>query len=372
MKKISQIKQQLSNIVFDAYTVLNWSIGNPIGRDYAEYSLRKWGKYGLLGVAGLLISCNPNPDDGDDDSGVLPDTTPPAITLEIDDGYLRGTGVDGSGVDLSLYVDKNNNSLFEESELVGSATANPNETARIDVEIQSISDLLSGTSYNAQLKGVDKSLATNETTTNTSFTTRSSDVTGPYSPTVTASTGITNGSISLDVLINGDDVSNQETEEVSGIATTKLYAIPIQANFEKSELESYGTLLATYTDEAGTTRTEEKTLATSNANYAIYSISEDNAGNETIDFEDLVLSGGPTQLGHRFIGSIEGFTGGTIDVYGVVGGFQEKLVEYTPESDGTINLEVSKYVNGSSLSLVYDGTEKQFTYQQGELDSVNF
>jgi hypothetical protein len=169
----------------------------------------------------------------------------------------------------------------------------------------------------------------------------------------------------------GDDVSNQSTEEVSGLASTKFYAMPITASFTKSDLETYGVLLDTLTEGAGHTEVTDYTLPSNSSDYAIYSLSEDTEGNETLDLEDVVRTGGGVMPGHSFLVS-NANAGGTIDVYGIVGSHEELLGSYTPNGSGQATIVLQYYVDDETVELRYDGSAQQFTYGMGEVDAVNF
>lgn len=371
---MKRIKESLTELAIDAYTSLNHMIGNPIDRDYAAYSLKEGGKYGvILGAAAVLAACNPNQGDDDNDGGYVPDTTAPTLTLDANAQHLLAEASDGSGVDLSLFVDKNKNSIFETSEQVDETSAAALETASLDVAISSISGLTPGQSYDAEAQAVDKSAAANSSLTQETFTVPLRlDVTTPYSPTVTGSAGTLFGQIDLDILINGDDISNQASENVSGLKDTKFYAMPITADFTKADLQTYGTLLDTFFDDAGSALSKSYTLSSMSADYAIYSLTTDNEGNETLDIEDVVRSGGGVPLGHRFLVSIAGYTSGDIDIYGVVGSYEELLGTFTPDGSGNANISLQHYVDDETVALRYNGNEQQFTYGEGELDTVNF
>ena len=193
------------------------------------------------------------------------------------------------------------------------------------------------------------------------------DTTPPLAPSISPETGIGNGRLSLDIYLNGDDESNHDVEVVSGINETRIYAAPLSVFNNESDLQNFGIHLSTL-DSSSSEYSIDVILDTYNADYHLYSITEDDAGNETFDYAGIARTGGPTMNGHRILGSVSNNVGGNIEVYGVVDSFEEKIAEFPVESNGTFYAHVMNYIFDENFVLRYNGQEKEYTFQDGALE----
>lgn len=193
------------------------------------------------------------------------------------------------------------------------------------------------------------------------------DITAPHSPSIQNYLDFDNntqGHLLFDLINNGDDNSNVSTENVSGIESIILRAMPVQGNFTENEILNYGLEIGTYTDD---TRISKPGFRPG-ANYSIYAITKDVAQNKDISFIGNSTADNLMPPLHTFYGTTP-ISQGTINVYGQYLGERSLIDSFNFTNDF---YNVNFVSAAEDIVLEINGIEKTATYIENGVTQLDF